>query len=195
MARTFIFSHVFRSILILAAVPGGHAEIRAAGVTRMQLRATAESASHPVVRQVVCKRADTAAGYSEEPSPGVVVSRQGIATTNCADTGNQPATVAASNFPLASASISAMVSASSVGGQDIGSKINAAIAQIGCGTIYIPQGRYVAATVIHKPRCVILQGSGPTLQDNIIGGFGTVIVSSANPALVISDGPTSQTES
>jgi hypothetical protein len=99
------------------------------------------------------------------------------------------------NTPAASLIINGTVNASILAGADMGAKINAAIAQTGCGTLYVPQGRFSTATVIHKPRCIILQGAGPTVQDNIVGGHGTVIVSAANPALVISDGPTSQTES
>lgn len=45
-------------------------------------------------------------------------------------------------------------------GADIGAKINAAIAAVGCGTVLVPKGTYSFSTTIIKPRCVILRGQG-----------------------------------
>lgn len=44
-------------------------------------------------------------------------------------------------------------------GTDIGAWTNAAIAQIGCGEVYIPAGTYIQTTSIMKPRCVKLHGA------------------------------------
>ena len=44
-------------------------------------------------------------------------------------------------------------------GTDIGAWTNAAIAQIGCGEVYIPAGTYMQTTTIVKPRCVRLHGA------------------------------------
>jgi hypothetical protein len=46
-------------------------------------------------------------------------------------------------------------------GSDIGAKANAAIADVGCGTVVIPAGIYDFRTTIIKPRCIVLEGQGP----------------------------------
>ncbi|OJV41828.1 MAG: hypothetical protein BGO25_19515 [Acidobacteriales bacterium 59-55] len=45
-------------------------------------------------------------------------------------------------------------------GSDIGAKINAAIAAVGCGTVIVPAGTYPYTTTIIKPRCILLKGQG-----------------------------------
>ncbi len=68
-------------------------------------------------------------------------------------------------------------------GTDIGSWTNAAIAQIGCGEVYIPAGTYIQTTTIVKPRCVRLHGASarstilkwiPTTGVAIVMGDGVV---------------------
>lgn len=66
-------------------------------------------------------------------------------------------------------------------GTDIGAWTNAAIAQIGCGEVYIPAGTYIQTTSIVKPRCIRLHGASadstflkwiPTTGAAIIMGDG-----------------------
>jgi hypothetical protein len=74
----------------------------------------------------------------------------------------------ASGVPLANvaaASLNGVADATTFPGGDIGAKVNAAISSIGCGTVYIPRGKYNQTTTIMKPNCIDLKGAG--------GGQGT----------------------
>lgn len=64
---------------------------------------------------------------------------------------------------------------------DIGAWTNAAIAQIGCGDVYIPAGNYTQKTTIVKPRCVRLYGaSGYATTLNYVTGTGCAVVIADN---------------
>ena len=68
---------------------------------------------------------------------------------------------------------------------DIGAWTNAAIAQIGCGEVYIPAGSYTQKTTIVKPRCVKLFGasaSATTLNYTATKGCAVVIADGSGPS-------------
>lgn len=52
------------------------------------------------------------------------------------------------------------VSATAYPGSDMGQRIDRAIADIGCGTVMVPEGVYSISTTIVKPRCIWLRGAG-----------------------------------
>jgi hypothetical protein len=69
-------------------------------------------------------------------------------------------------------------------GSDIGAKVNAAIAAIGCGTVLIPAGTYSYTTTILKPRCINLTGHGAVsthLNYTATTGVAVVIGDAASP--------------
>lgn len=60
---------------------------------------------------------------------------------------------------------------------DIGAWTNAAIAQVGCGDVYIPAGTYTQRTAIVKPRCVRIFGAtGYSTTLNYVTGTGCAVV-------------------
>jgi hypothetical protein len=80
-------------------------------------------------------------------------------------------------------SIEAVVYADQFPGTDIGAKINAAIAAVGCGEVDVPIGYYSFSTAIVKPRCVLLRG-----QTAGQGTSGTVLAYTGSlTAMVVAD--------
>lgn len=65
-------------------------------------------------------------------------------------------------------------------GVDIGAQINAAVADIGCGVVFVSSASYNSATKITTPRCVDVVGAGT--QGSVINYTGTGV------AWVIGDG-------
>jgi hypothetical protein len=66
-------------------------------------------------------------------------------------------------------------------GSELGAWINAAIAEIGCGTIEIPVASvpYGFTTTIRKPRCIVLTGQGGGTQLTYSGSSAAIVVADA----------------
>jgi hypothetical protein len=94
------------------------------------------------------------------------------------------AAVGAMTETLTAQPVNGVLNAASFSGEDIGAKINAAIANLpnGCGEVIVPSGSYSQTTTIIKPRCTTLHGEsafGTTLIWTPTGGTAMVSEDSA----------------